>query len=111
MTFLFPWLKSEITELTYGFPTTKLYYSSNGILAIELLLILVVQVLFALQDNELEDLPTSTLVSYYLTTGSAILYVLLLSAEMTLVYTTHKNLSRRFGGQLSEKLLTEPNSE
>ena len=108
LSFLLPWFKSEVAKLTYGYPTLKLYVVATIALIVELLLIMLVQVLFAAHVGELNVLPLSTQISFYLSFGSAMLITFLSCVEITLVYKAYRDLSRHFGNNhITEKLLTQ----
>ena len=111
LSFLLPWFKSQVAKLTYGFPTIRMYFISSAIQTVELILVIAVLVLYAFYNGGLAELPFSILMSYYLTSGSAILFMFLSCLEMILVYKTYRNLEEVYGGQLTDKLLTQQSGE
>ena len=95
LSFLLPWFKSQVAKLTYGFPTIRMYFISSAIQTVELILVIAVLVLYAFYNGGLAELPFSILMSYYLTSGSAILFMFLSLFNFLLpFYNAHKILYR-----------------
>ena len=106
LAFLLPWHVTDAAKITYGFPTFGMYASTSFMLLLESALIACVYVTFAIYAHGIFDLPLSTRVSFFLSIGITVFFVLMTIAEMILVYSSYLSMGTGWRpATLTEKLI------
>jgi hypothetical protein len=107
LAFLLPWHKSDVAKTTFGFPTFGMYVTTSCMIIVESLLVAIVDVMFAIYVDGIFDLSLSTRISFFLSMGITVFFVLMTIVEMVLVSSSYQSWVTENGTPptLTEKLI------